>query len=377
MNVAVMKTKVEQALTEQFERVAPRLPGGDAVAEARREAMGRFAALGLPSRRVEEWKYTDLRNALKEPLTVAVDDETRLTVADLIVALGPLAHLDAARVVFVNGRHRKDLSNLDGAAGIEVTSLGAALAAAQDKVGRALAGTTGPSDDAVLQLNTAYMTDGAVVRVGDGVALEKPLMVVFLRAGAEGRFVATRNVVSVGRGASATLVEAFVALPGATADGQHNAATEIALGDGARVTHVKIAAETGKDQGRAAHLWNAMAGLGRDATYRGFQLSQSLGLARNQIFVTYHGEGGKLDLSGLFLGRGSDHIDTTLVVDHAVPHCESRELYKGVLDGEAKGIFQGKVIVRPDAQKSDGKQMAQALMLSPDAEFSSKPELEI
>lgn len=373
MNVAVMKTKVEQALSEQFERLAPKLPGGEAVAEARREAIGRFAALGLPSRRIEEWKYTDLRNALKEPLPVAVEDETKLTVADLIVALGPLAHLDAARVVFVNGRHRRDLSNLEGADGIEVAALSTTLAEAQGKIGTALARTTGPADDAVLQLNTAYMTDGAVVRVGNGVALEKPLLVVFLRAGADGRFVATRNVVSIGKGASATLVEAFVALPGSTADGQHNAATEISVGDGARVTHVKIAA----DMGRSAHLWNCMAGLGTEAVYRGFQLSQSLGLARNQIFVTYHGEGGKLDLSGLFLGRGSDHIDTTLVVDHAVPGCESRELYKGVLDGEAKGIFQGKVIVRPDAQKSDGKQMAQALMLSPDAEFSSKPELEI
>ncbi|MEQ1713565.1 MAG: Fe-S cluster assembly protein SufD, partial [Hyphomicrobium sp.] len=106
MNVAIMKTKVEQALSEQFERVAAKLPGGAAVADARREAIGRFGALGLPSRRVEEWKYTDLRNALKEPLAVGVEDEAKLTVADLIVALGPLAHLEAARVVFVNGRHR-------------------------------------------------------------------------------------------------------------------------------------------------------------------------------------------------------------------------------------------------------------------------------
>jgi Fe-S cluster assembly protein SufD len=373
MNVAVMKTRVEQALSEQFERLAAKLPGGAAVAEARRQAIGRFAALGLPSRRVEEWKYTDLRNQLREPLPVAVEDEARLTVADLIVALGPLAHVDAARVVFVNGRHRRDLGNLEGTEGIEVAALGAALATAQDKTGAALVRSSGPDGDAVLQLNTAYMTDGAVVRVGDGVALAKPLLVVFLRAGGEGRFVATRNVVSIGKGASATLVEAFVGLPGATLEGQHNAATEMVLGAGAKVTHVKIAADAGK----AVHLSNAVIGLGADAVYRGFQQTQGLGLARNQIFATYHGEGARLDLSGLFLARGTEHLDTTLVVDHAVPRCESRELYKGVLDGEAKGIFQGKVIVRPDAQKSDGKQMAQALMLSPDAEFDSKPELEI
>lgn len=373
MNVAVMKTKVEQALSEQFERVAAQLPGGAAVAEARRAAIGRFGALGLPGRRIEEWKYTDLRSQLREPLAVAVDDETKPTVGDLMVALGAFAHLDAARIVLVNGQHRADLSNLEGMDGIEVASLASALASAQDKVGAALAGTSGPADDALLQLNTAYMTDGAVVRVSDGASVAKPLLLVFLRAGREGRFVATRNVVSIGKKASATLVELHVGLPGATAEGQHNTATEIVVGEGASVSHVKVAADFGK----AVHLANWLVRLGADAVYRGFQLTQGLGLARNQIFATYGGEGGKLDLSGLFLGRGGEHIDTTLVVDHAVPRCESRELYKGVLDGEAKGIFQGKVIVRRDAQKSDGKQMAQALMLSPAAEFDSKPELEI
>ena len=373
MNVAVMKTKFEQSLTEQFNHVSARLPGGAAVGVARKAALGRFSALGLPNRRIEEWKYTDLRNALKEPLAVAVDDDTKVTVADLIVALGPLAHLEGPRIVFVNGGWRRELSNLEGAEGIEVAALGATLTAAQDKIGEALAGTTGPDNDAVLALNTAYMTDGAVVRVGDGVEVGKPLLLVFMRAGNEGRFVATRNVVSIGKGAAATIVEAFIGLPGSTTEGQHNSATEIHVGDNARVTHVKIAADTGK----ATHLSNWMVGLGAEAVYRGFQLNQGLGLARNQIFATYHGEGAKLDLSGLFLGRGTEHIDTTLVVDHAVPRCESRELYKGVLDGEARGIFQGKVIVRPDAQKTDGKQMAQVLMLSPDAEFDSKPELEI
>jgi len=373
MGVAVMKTKAEQALSEQFERVADRLPGGAAVTEMRKDALGRFAALGLPSRRVEEWKYTDLRNMLKEVPALAVADQAKLTVADLIVALGPLAHVDAARVVLVNGRHRPELSNLEGAEGIEVASLGSALAAAQDKVGEALARAPGNDGNVVLALNTAYMTDGAVVRVGAKQALTKPLLIVNLRAGAEARLVTTRNVVSVGKDARATVVEAFLTLPGSTPDGQVNAATEIQLDEGAAVTHVKLAV----DVGRAVHLANWHVGLGRGATYRGFQQTQGIALARNEVQVTYRGEGGKIDVSGLFLARGSEHVDTTLVVDHAVPHCESRELFKGVLDGEAKGIFQGKIIVRPNAQKTDGKQMAQALLLAPGAEFDSKPELEI
>ena len=120
-----------------------------------------------------------------------------------------------------------------------------------------------------------------------------------------------------------------------------------------------------------------LATLGKAATYHAFQLTAASALVRNNLFVTFKGEGAKLDISGSFLGRGAEHIDTTLVVDHAVPRCESRELFKGVLADHAHGIFQGKVIVRPDAQKSDGKQMAQVLMLSQDAEFDSKPELEI
>jgi Fe-S cluster assembly protein SufD len=125
------------------------------------------------------------------------------------------------------------------------------------------------------------------------------------------------------------------------------------------------------------HLATWIVGLGRGASYRAFQLTAGTALARNTLLATFEGERAKLDISGCFLGRGSEHIDTTLVVDHAVPAGESRELIKGVLADRARSVFQGKVIVRPDAQKSDGKQMAQALMLSEHAEFDCKPELEI
>ena len=125
------------------------------------------------------------------------------------------------------------------------------------------------------------------------------------------------------------------------------------------------------------HLANWLVDVGANADYRGFQFTSGVTLARNGLAVTFKGEDAKIDLSGVFLARKTQHVDTTLVVDHAVPACLSRELFKGVLEDEARGIFQGKVIVRPDAQKTDGKQMAQVLMLSPNAEFDSKPELEI
>jgi Fe-S cluster assembly protein SufD len=148
--------------------------------------------------------------------------------------------------------------------------------------------------------------------------------------------------------------------------------TQVELEEGARLAHLKCALS-----GSETHVGTWLADLGKETAYRAFQFTAGTGLARNGVYATFKGEGGRLDISGIFLGRGGEHIDTTLVVDHAVPRCESRELFKGVLADRARGVFQGKVIVRPDAQKSDGKQMAQALLLSQDAEFDSKPELEI
>ncbi len=370
MAVAVMRTKAEQAYTDQFESVAARLPGGPAVVEARKAAILAFGGLGLPHRRIEEFKYTDLRTAFKDVPPPAVQDETAVTAADLDAALGPLAGIEAHRVVFVNGRYRPELSGGATANGIDVKPLAAALLEAPHKVAERLTHIHGASD-ALAQLNTAYMTDGAIVRVADGVEVARPLLLVFAGAGATQRTATTRNVVSIGAGARVTICEAFVRLAGA-ADGQSNTLTDIAVGDGAFVTHVKAHVA-----GHDTHLATWVIGLGATSSYRGFQYTESPKLARNQMFALFQGSGVKLDLSGAFLARGAEHIDTTLVVDHAEPGCESRELFKGVLDDTARGVFQGKIVVRQKAQKTDGKQMAQALMLSENAEFDSKPELEI
>jgi Fe-S cluster assembly protein SufD len=368
MTVAATKTKAEQALSQNFEAVAAKLPGGRAIAEARKAAIGVFAALGLPHRRIEEWKYTDLRVALKEALPPAVGAAAEVTASEIDAALETLAELDAYRVVFVDGVHAPELSTAAGAKGLEVTPLAVALA----KSGDGLIREGAPSQEAVIALNTAFMTDGAIVRIGKGAELAKPLLLVFARSSREGRLVTTRNIVELAAGARATIVEAHVTLPGA-APGQANTLTEVSVGEGAHLAHLEVtlAGES------ASHLATWLATLGEKATYRAFQLTAATGLSRSNLFATFKGEGAKLDISGLFLGRGAEHIDTTLVVDHAVPGCVSRELFKGVLTDRARGVFQGKVIVRPGAQKSDGKQMAQALMLSPDAEFDSKPELEI
>jgi Fe-S cluster assembly protein SufD len=372
MTVAATKTKAEQALSQNFEVVSSRLPGGSEMAKVRKAAIGTFAALGLPHRRIEEWKYTDLRTALKEALPPAIASEAKVDAKALDAALGALASIDACRVVFVDGVHAPELSSVGGTEGVEVGTLAASLATAGQRAEVALPRQEGRSHEAIVALNTAFMTDGAVVRITEGARLAKPLLLVLAQSAKEGRLATIRHLIDVGAGARASIIEARVALPG-SAPGQANVLSQVTLGKGAHLAHAAVVLAGDA----ATHLATCVAALAENATYRAFHLTAATGLSRSTTFATFKGERAKLDISGLFLGRGKQHIDTTLVVDHAVPGCESRELFKGVLADEAHGVFQGKVIVRPDAQKSDGKQMAQVLMLSPDAEFDSKPELEI
>jgi Fe-S cluster assembly protein SufD len=368
MTIAVTRTKAEQAYSETFEAVAAKLPGGRAVSDARRAAIGAFAGLGLPHRRIEEWKYTDLRSALKEMPRPAIADRTLVTAAQLDAALEALAGLDAHRVVFVNGAYRPELSTAGATEGLEVVPFTHAL----QSLAEALTTAEAPGQEATVALNTAFATDGARVLIGRGARPGKPVLLAFVRAGSEPRLVTTRNSLEIGAGARATIIEAHVALPN-TVGGQANTLSQVSVDKGAAVTHVKCTLEGAG----TSHIAGWLASLGAGCRYRAFHLTAGTGLVRNNIAVTFKGEGAKLDVSGAFLCGGTEHVDTTLVIDHAVPACESRELFKGVLADRGRGVFQGKVIVRPDAQKTDGKQMAQALMLSEEAEFDSKPELEI
>jgi Fe-S cluster assembly protein SufD len=209
------------------------------------------------------------------------------------------------------------------------------------------------------------------LRTGKGVTLDKPVHLIHLDGGPEPMSVVTRNVVLVEDGASLDLLESYGGLGGREL--QRNAVTEVLVGDKGSINHFKLQREN-KD---AFHLVTWLVKLDDDARYQAFQFSTGATLSRNQIYACFAGEGSSLDISGAILLRDHQHCDTTLVVEHRVPRCTSRELFKAVLDNEARGVFQGKIIVSPGAQKTDGKQMAQALLLSETAEFDSKPELEI
>ena len=310
MTAAIIKTKAEQALAADFAARGKDLPGTGAIAKSRGDAMAAFERRGLPHRRVEEWKYTDLRAALKDFAPIATHDDAAVSIAEITAALGPLGALDADRIVFVNGSHRPELSTAKPQTTVQ--TLAAAL-----RAGRPPAQAKLPADEAVVALNAALVTDGALIEIKDGATLSKPLLIVSVAAGPKAKLVSLRHVMKAGRGSKATIIDAHIALGGAVAS-QSNAVVEIAAGDGAAVTHVLVSLEGGA----ATHVETIAATLGAAVTFKLFQLNAGIGLARNQTFATFAGEDSKLDISGLMLGRARQHCDTTLVIDHAVPGCE-------------------------------------------------------
>ncbi|MEM7747276.1 MAG: Fe-S cluster assembly protein SufD [Pseudomonadota bacterium] len=367
-NISIVRTKAEEGFAAAFAEVADKLPGGAAVQSTRTAAIESFQQKGLPHRRIEEWKYTDLRSAISDaaaPGSPSQSGDVDDTALD--AALGSLAAIESDRMIFVDGVYQPGHSSVGDRSGLTVSSLASALDGERGAELLAL----DANDDAVVALNSAFAVDGAIISVDDGAELDRPLVLVFARTGNRSALITTRNVISVGRSTRATILEVYVSLDGASG-GQTNTLSQISVGDGAELSHIKVGTETGN-----THLATWAASVGKEADYRAFSYTADVDLARNQVFAHYTGENAKVDISGAFLARGEQHIDNTLVVTHEVPGCESRELFKGVLDDKARGVFQGKVIVHPEAQKTDGKQMAQALMLSPDCEFDSKPELEI
>jgi Fe-S cluster assembly protein SufD len=372
MNVEVrqMKTAAETALAANFAAARSVLPSGGSLAALREEAFGRFEAQGLPHRRVEEWKYTDLRALMRDAKPLAGPPDA-IAMANAKDAGAALASIEARRIVLVDGVFVPVLSDLaDLEAGLSLQSLAETLAASDagvvGQIGRVV-----PTSDVAVALNTAFMGDGAVVGIAAGAALARPIHLVFVNSGARPASVFSRSLVSVGKGARAMLVESHEGPPGC--DYQVNTALELSVGDEAHVDHIKI---TGAGAG-ALHVSSLMAAVGAHARFNEFLFTSGAGVVRNQLFVRFDGEGTIAGIRGANLLKGREHSDVTLVADHAVGGSTSRELFKSVLDGEGRAIFQGKIVVRPDAQKTDAKMATHALLLSEMAEADNKPELEI
>jgi Fe-S cluster assembly protein SufD len=367
--VKVIKTAAETALAHSFAQARPHLPGGAAVAKERAAAFDVFVREGLPHRRVEEWKYTDLRALMRDakPLAGPPDAHAKARAKSAGALLGDV---EARRLVFVDGAFVPELS--DTAAlekGLAVGSLAAALTGGDADLTAHL-GKLAPASDVAVALNTALMGDGAVIRVGAGATIERPLHLVFT-ASEKPAASFVRSLMIVEQGARVMLVESHEGPAGS--DYQVNAALELFVADKAHVDHVKIVGE-GAD---ALHVSTLAAAIGAKARFNTFTFTIGGAVVRNQLFLKFDGEETVANIRGATLLKGRQHADTTLVVNHIARGCQSREVFKSVLDDEAHGVFQGRIVVRQGAQQTDAKMMTRALLLSERAEADNKPELEI
>jgi Fe-S cluster assembly protein SufD len=362
-----------RTFVEGFDRVEPEL-GRRAprwLGEARRAALARLAERGLPTTRDEEWRYTSLAPIEETAFDVAPAAPARLSPAAIAPHLvgGPDWH----RLVFVNGRHAPELSSAgtppDGA---QLGSLAEALGRNGGAPAPHVLSAEGELEDAWTALNAAFWADGALVRVPAGVVVAAPIHLLFLATGGEpAPATHPRSVIALDRDSRATVVESYATVGGGTY--LTNAVTRILVADGARLDHHRIELESGQ----AFHVGRTHASLGRDSHLGSSSILFGGRIARHDVRVRLGAEGAECALHGLYVIGGRQHVDINTVVDHARPHGRSRQLYKGVLDGRARGVFSGRVIVRPDAQKTDAHQANKNLLLSDGVEVDSKPQLEI
>ena len=367
--ITTIKTAAETELAQVFARARGSLPGDDGFAAQREAAFGVFAKEGLPHRRVEDWKYTDLRALMREakPLAPPPDATAKARAKNAGAMLGDV---ETRRLVFVDGAfvaELSDVANLER--GLTVGSLADALSGNDPMLTQHL-GKLAPVSDVAVALNTALMGDGAVIRIAAGSTIERPLHLLFVSSGKPAASF-MRSLVVVERGARAMVIESHEG-PGGS-DYQINTALELFVGDEAHVDHVKIIGE-GAD---ALHVSTLAAAIGAHARFNAFSFTVGGAVVRNQLFLKFDGEGIVAGIRGATLLKGHQHADTTLVINHGAPDCQSREVFKTVLDDEAHGVFQGRIIVRRQAQRTDAKMMTRALLLSDRAEADNKPELEI
>jgi Fe-S cluster assembly protein SufD len=371
MNVILAKTDTAgSALSDAFAAARGKLPGKGKVAELRRQAFEAYEGSGLPHRRIEDWKYTDLRVLMREVLPpAAAPDAATLKRAETALKAGAIKR--ARRLVLVDGAFAPQLSDIDGLdKGLTIRSLRDVL----DSNDAALQAQLFSPDNAnpMVALNSAFATDGVVIDVADGTVLSQPLHIVHIAAGAAPSAMFTRSLLRLGKNAAATLVESYRAADGAKAYQVHDSLI-IAIADNARLDHVRLVV----DSVDAANISSAVVTLGARAHFNTFGMTSGAAVSRYQANIAFAGEGSRVETNGVNLLNGKQHADTTLFMDHAVPHCDSREVFRAVIDDRAHSVFQGRIVVRPDAQKTDAKMMTRALLLSDEAEADNKPELEI
>jgi Fe-S cluster assembly protein SufD len=330
----------------------------------RQAARARFQSLPWPTTRTEDWRFTNVVPLLETEFDIDSPPNIELT----------LPSSSTLRLVFVNGRCvRPALDRIP--VGVEIGSLAEiktdAIPLGQIALDR---------DNAFTALNTSFLNDGAYIAIHDGAVIESPIEILYLSEGIDWpNLTVPRTLILVGKNAQATLVERFSMSPVTGREGGHkefyftNAVTEIALGEGAVLDHIKIQDESTT----AYHIANTQIVMAANSNFTTHYLGLGGALVRNEVRVRFDGEHAEATVNGLYLASGKQHLDNFTVIDHAQPNCASHELYKGILNDRAHGVFNGKIFVRKDAQKTDAKQTNKVLLLSDDATINTKPQLEI
>ena len=357
---------------ETFERLGAQGAQPAWVFPLRKAGIARFAELGFPTLQHEDWRFTNVAPIAKLPfkpvLRASRDRLTREAIAEF--TFGKLA---ASRLVFVDGHYAPQLSSPgQQMQGVVVSSLAEALASDSERIKAHLAHYAQGEGNAFVALNEAFFQDGGYVFLPAGKKAEAPVHLLFISTAKEaGATTQPRNLIIAERGSQGTVLESYVSM--ADAPYFTNAVTELVLGDGAVVEHVKF-----QDESRNAfHIAAVNAYLARGCNLISHSIATGARLSRNNIRTNLAGEGLECILNGLYVTRGDQLADHHMVVEHAQPHCNSHEYYNGILDGRSKGVFHGRILVRPAAQKTDAKQTNKNLLLSEDATVDTKPQLEI
>ena len=342
------------------------------LARLRGEAAARFAELDFPTTRDEEWKYTSVAQILKVPFRPAFvegGERTRARCVDRFL----FEEARHSRLVFINGLFARELSDLSALPpGVVAGNLAEVPAAAAEVARRHLAAHADYRREAFTALNTASLVDAAFVYVPDGKSVEAPIHVLFVSSAGGAKIVShPRTLVVAGRGAAVTVIESY----GGCEESVYftNAVTEVVAGEGAAVNHYRLQEESG----HGFHVAATEVRQARASNYSSCAISTGGALARHTLKVALGGEHGECTIDGLYVVTDRQHVDNHTTIDHAVPRCASRQLYKGILDGDARAVFNGKVFVREGALLTDARQMNRNLLLSDEARVDTKPQLEI
>jgi Fe-S cluster assembly protein SufD len=354
----------------QFEKHAPG-SGLSWLRSIRQDAITRFSELGFPTVRDEDWRFTNIAAIARTSFQLSHNGQGALSHKEIEI-FTPQG-LSGIQLVFVNGRYLQGLSSLKSLPkGIKVSGLVMALDKDKDLIEHHLTRYADYQKDAFLALNTAFIEDGAFVYVQKGTVLEEPIHLLYITTTSDAPTMTNpRNLILAEDNSQATIVEHYVSLNDSLYFS--NVVTEVVVGSNSVLNHFMIERESK----RAFNISTLRVQQGRSSNVTSHSVLLGGAIVRNNVHPVLAGEGSECYINGLFMSTGRQHMDNYMKVEHASPHCDSRQLYKGVLNGKSRGVFHGRIIVHKDAQKTDAKQTNRNLLLSDEAKIDTKPQLEI